>query len=77
MICDTLKDSKDEKVCGAKVNLEVGRKWSVQDTVLEAELRLKQADIEANVAVGRLSLGTVTSTRWRTTVAEKQKCRES
>lgn len=62
----TLRDSKDEKVRGARVNLEAGRKWSVQDTVREAELRLKQADIVGNVAVGRLGLGTITSTRWRT-----------
>lgn len=59
-----LRDSKDEKVSGAQVNLEAGREWSVQETVLEAELRLKQADIVGNVAVGRLGLGTVTSTRW-------------
>lgn len=59
-----LKDSKDEKVRGARVNLEAGRKWSVQETVQEAELSLKQADIEEHVAVVRLGLGTVTSTRW-------------
>nr|XP_034331688.1 uncharacterized protein LOC117690947 [Crassostrea gigas] len=59
-------NSKDEKVRGARVNLEAGRKWSVQDTFREAELRLKQADIVGNVAVGRLGLGTITSTRWGT-----------
>lgn len=31
-----------------------------------AELRLKQADIVGNVSVGRLGLGTITSTRWET-----------
>lgn len=55
----TLRNSKDEKVRGARVNLEAGRKWSVQETVLEVELRLEQADIMENVAVGRLGLGTV------------------
>lgn len=59
----TLRDCKDEKMRGARVNLEADRKWSVQDTVLEAELRLKQANIVGNVAVERLGLGTVTSTR--------------
>uniref|UniRef100_A0A8W8MAC2 Uncharacterized protein n=1 Tax=Magallana gigas TaxID=29159 RepID=A0A8W8MAC2_MAGGI len=48
----TLTDRKDEKVRGARVNLEAGRKWSVQETVLEAELHLKQAaDIVENVQI--------------------------
>lgn len=52
--------------CVARVNLEAGRKRSVQETVMEAELRLKQVDIMGNVAVGRLGQRTVTSTRWGT-----------
>lgn len=59
----TLRDNKDEKVCRDRVYLEADMGCFVQETVLESELRLKKADIVGNVEVGRLGLGTVTSTR--------------
>lgn len=55
----TLRDSKDEKMRGARVNLEADRKWSVQETAMEAELRLKQTDFVRNVAVWKLVLEAV------------------
>ena len=49
----TLKDSKDEKVRAAGVEVKTGRKWSASKAVTEAECRLRHKDIVGTVAQGR------------------------
>lgn len=58
-----LRDHKDEKVCSDRVYLDADKGCFVQEMVLEAELRLKKADIVGNAEVVRIGLGTVTSIR--------------
>ena len=49
----TLKDSKDEKVRAAGVEVETGRKWLASKAVTEADSRLRHKDIVGTVAEGR------------------------
>ncbi|CAC5377997.1 unnamed protein product [Mytilus coruscus] len=52
----TLKESRDDKVRTAAVQVRTGRKWSASKAVSEAESRLRQKYIVGTVAVGRQSL---------------------
>ena len=53
-----MRDSKDDKVRAAGVEVKTWRKWSASKAVTEAESRLKHRDIVGTEAVGRQGLGT-------------------
>ncbi|XP_052218246.1 uncharacterized protein LOC127835860 [Dreissena polymorpha] len=59
-----LRDSRDEKVREAGVQVNTGRKWRADKAVEEAEARLRHSDIVGNVAHGRLGFGCVTRSQW-------------
>ncbi|VDI00806.1 Hypothetical predicted protein [Mytilus galloprovincialis] len=61
----TLKESRDDKVRTAGVQVRIGRKWSASKAVSEAESRLRHKDIIGTVAVGRQGLGTSKSCYWK------------
>ncbi|XP_069139210.1 uncharacterized protein [Argopecten irradians] len=61
----TLKESKDDKVRLAGVEVRTGRKWSASKAVDEAESRLRHKDIVGTTAVGRQGLGTSKHTLWK------------
>ena len=61
----TLKDSRDEKVRMAGVQVKTGRKWSASKAVDEAECRLKHREIVGAVCKGREGLGTRSSCFWK------------
>ncbi|XP_063420791.1 uncharacterized protein LOC134706007 [Mytilus trossulus] len=61
----TLKESKDDKVRTAGVQVRTRRKWSASKAVSEAESRLRHKDIIGTVAVGRQGLGTSKSCYWK------------
>ncbi|XP_063435804.1 uncharacterized protein LOC134716731 [Mytilus trossulus] len=61
----TLKESKDDKVRTAGVQVRTGRQWSASKAVSEAESRLRHKDIIGTVAVGRQGLGTSKSCYWK------------
>ncbi|XP_069125457.1 uncharacterized protein [Argopecten irradians] len=61
----TLKESKDDKVRLAGVEVRTGRKWSAFKAVDEAECRLRHKDIVGTTAVGRQGLGTSKHTLWK------------
>ena len=61
----TLRDSKDDKVRLAGVEVRTGRKRSASRAVDEAESRLRHKDIVGTVAVGRQGLGTSKSRCWK------------
>merc|ERR1711894_714959 len=52
----TLRDSRDEKIRGAGIEVRTGRKWRASDAVKEAESRLQHQDIVGTVTHGRLGL---------------------
>ncbi|XP_060584572.1 uncharacterized protein LOC132740645 [Ruditapes philippinarum] len=62
----TLKDSPDECIRGAGIELRTGRKWSVSQAVESAESRLRHADIVGTTTVGHLGLGVVERKRYST-----------
>ena len=47
-----LRDSKDEKVRTARVEIKTGRKWSTRKTIGKAESRLRHSEIVGRVAIG-------------------------
>lgn len=61
-----LRDSNDKKIREAEIPVKTGRKWSVKETVSEAESRLRHQDIVGSTAVGRLGIGCITRASWRT-----------
>ncbi|XP_069133240.1 uncharacterized protein [Argopecten irradians] len=61
----TLKDSRDEKVRQAGVEVRTGRRWSASKAVSEAESRLRHKDIVGTVCIGRQGLGRGQTTRWK------------
>ncbi|XP_063448172.1 uncharacterized protein LOC134727719 [Mytilus trossulus] len=68
----TLKNSRDEKVRSAKVEIRTGRKWSTKKTIEDAESRLKHSEIVGRVAVGRQGLDVTPTAKWRTATVEKK-----
>ena len=69
----TLKDSKDEKVRAAGVEVKTGRKWSASKAVTEAESRLRHKDIVGTVAEGIQGLGTSKSCYWNKANAQERR----
>ena len=61
-----LRDNRDEKVRSAGIDLNTGRKWLAQNALEEAEARLRHSDIVGTVTHGRLGLGIITRSQWRT-----------
>ena len=61
----TLKDSKDEYVKNAGVEVRTGRKWSASKAVEEAESRLRHKDIVGTVCVRKQGLGNYATTTWK------------
>ncbi|XP_060084783.1 uncharacterized protein LOC132564122 [Ylistrum balloti] len=61
----TLRDSRDEKVRMAGVQVRTGRKWSASKAVDEAESRLRHKDIVGSVPQGRQGLGMTKTTYWK------------
>jgi hypothetical protein len=60
-----LRDSKDGKISKADIPVKTGRKWSAREVVSAAESRLRHQDIVGSVTVGRLGLGCLTRSSWR------------
>ncbi|XP_061185889.1 uncharacterized protein LOC133193994 [Saccostrea echinata] len=68
-----LQNSKDERVRTAKVEIRTGRKWSVKETIEEAQSRLRISDIIGRQAIGRQGRDDTPTARWGTaSVEEKQ-----
>ncbi|XP_060608354.1 uncharacterized protein LOC132760383 [Ruditapes philippinarum] len=60
----TLRDSSDEKISGAGIEIRTGRKWSVKQAVDRAESSLKLQDIVGTTNKGREGLGIRLKQRW-------------
>ena len=60
----TLRDSADEKINNAGIEVRTGRKWSVSQAVEAAESSLKHQDIVGTTNLGREGLGTRQHKRW-------------
>ncbi|XP_045174487.2 uncharacterized protein LOC123535800 [Mercenaria mercenaria] len=60
----TLRDSKDNKISGAGIDIRTGRKWSVSHEVERAESSLKHQDIVGSTNRGREGLGTRSHQSW-------------
>ncbi|XP_062613999.1 uncharacterized protein LOC134275735 [Saccostrea cucullata] len=69
-----LQNSKDEKVRTAKVDIRTGRKWSVKETIQEADSRLRHSDIVGRLAIGRQGLDVTPTARWGTASEEEKRC---
>ena len=69
----TLRDSKDDKVRAAGVEVKTGGKCSASKAVTEAENRLKHKDIVGIVAVGRQGLGTSKGCYWKKANAQERR----
>ena len=59
-----LRDSKDEEVKEANVDVRTGRKWVAKDAVEDAESRLRHKDIVGVVTSGRLGFGNIQQPLW-------------
>ncbi|CAC5372773.1 mrp [Mytilus coruscus] len=68
-----LKDSRDEKVRSAKVEIRTGRKWSTKKTIEDAESRLNHSKKVGRVAVGRQGLDVTLTAKWRTATVEEKR----
>ena len=64
-----LKDCADAKVSQAGIKVRTGRKWSASTAVEEAESRLRHEDIVGTVTRGRLGVGCISRTSWKTASA--------
>jgi len=60
----TLRDSEDEKVSKAGIEVRTGRKWSVTKAVKQAESRLQHQVIVGATNKGREGLGHGQQPRW-------------
>jgi hypothetical protein len=60
----TLRDSADEKISGAGIEVRTGRKWSVTRAVDQAESSLRHRDIVGATNVGREGFGNRQHSRW-------------
>ena len=61
----TLRDSNDEKISGAGIEIRTGRKWSVSKAVEQAESGLKHQDIVGTTNRDRDGLCTRHQQRWK------------
>ncbi|XP_060589959.1 uncharacterized protein LOC132745154 [Ruditapes philippinarum] len=61
----TLRDSSDEKISGAGIEVRTGRKWSVKQAIDQAESSLNLQDIVGTTNKGREGLGIRFKQRWR------------
>ena len=69
-----LRDSQDQKIRDAGIEIRTGRKWKAEEAVAEAESRLRHQDLVGTVAQGRLGLGCVTRSSWKSAnTAERRK----
>ena len=62
----TLKESRDDKVRTAGVQVRKRRNWTASESVSEADNILRHKGIEGTMAVGRLGLGTSNNCYWKT-----------
>ncbi|XP_060574030.1 uncharacterized protein LOC132731786 [Ruditapes philippinarum] len=69
----TLRDSKDEKISGACIEVRTGRKWSVSRAVELAESGLKHKDIVGMTNIGKEGLGTRKHQRWETSTQQERR----
>ena len=69
----TLRDSRDDKIREAGIEVRTGRKWKAEQAVKEAEARLRHKDIVGTVAQGRQGLGCVTRSSWRLASTEEKR----
>ena len=69
----TLRDSKDEKISGAGIEVRTGRKWSVSRAVELAESSLKHQDIVGTTNIGKEGLGTRKHQRWETSTQQERR----
>ncbi|XP_053389443.1 uncharacterized protein LOC128552430 [Mercenaria mercenaria] len=60
----TLRDSADEKISKAGIDVRTGRKWSVQQAVDQAEANLRHRDIVGTTNIGREGFGQRHQQRW-------------
>ena len=60
-----LRDNSDEKVSGAQVEVNTGRKWRADKAVSDAEARPKHNDIVETTTIGRIGLECVTKASWK------------
>jgi len=67
-----LRDISDEKVSGAQVEVNTGRKWRADKAVSDAEARRKHNDIVGTTTMGRLGLGGVTRASWKATALSQR-----
>ena len=66
------KNSREEKVRSAKVEIRTGSKWSTKKTIENAESRLKHSKIVGRFAVGRQGLDVTPTEKWRTATGEEK-----
>ena len=64
-----IKDSADEKVSKAGIEVKTGCKWSASKAVEEAESRLRHEDIVGTVTRGRLGVGCISRSSWKSASA--------
>ena len=60
----TLRDSADDKISSAGIEVRAGRKWSVSQAVENAESNLRHQDIVGATNRGREGLGSRSHQRW-------------
>ena len=53
----TLRDSPDERILDAGIEIRTSRKWSATEAVKQAENTLKHKDIVGVTAIGREGIG--------------------
>ena len=64
-----IKDSADEKVSKAGIEVKTSCKWSASKAVEEAESRLRHEDIVGTVTRGRLGVGCISRSSWKSASA--------
>ncbi|CAC5404457.1 unnamed protein product [Mytilus coruscus] len=68
-----LRDSKDDKVKVANVDVRTGRKWVAKSAVEDAESRLRHRDILGVVTSGRLAFGNIQQPLWQSADARHRR----
>ena len=69
----TLKESPDDMVRRAGVEIRTGRKWSASQAVAQSESRLRHRDIVGTTAVGTKGLGAEKPKRWNSADTETRR----